>query len=128
MDDEWARHDYNTAKDRRIHRVVRGQVECPRLGLIDVELCFYCPLLSGIDLDSPKKIIACCPPIPATPEERLACRAFGILAMASIEGNISEVCRKNRITRKQFYQAKACYAAGGLRGLISLARRKKLFQ
>jgi hypothetical protein len=38
-------------------RVERGKVECPRRGLVDVTVCFACPLSLGLSSDRDERIV-----------------------------------------------------------------------
>jgi hypothetical protein len=40
-------------------RVIGGVVRCPLRGYVDIEVCFYCPRLLAVDLDSPMHSIRC---------------------------------------------------------------------
>ncbi|MCL6517094.1 helix-turn-helix domain-containing protein [Alicyclobacillus sp.] len=110
------------------HQVRRGRVMCPRRGLIDVDVCFYCSYLHQVDLDhKPGPYISCTSPPPATEAERVAYERLGILELAEALGNVSEACRERGISRKWFYQLKHRFEQEGLQGLAGRSRgRKKL--
>lgn len=105
------------------YRVVRGHVACPTRGRIDVEVCFYCPLLETIDLDSPAKNIRCRPFEPESDAERLAYERLGILQLADTLGNVSEACRERGISRRVFYLYKHAFEEHGIEGLMFRSRR-----
>lgn len=111
-------------KPLKRYRVVRGQVACPARGRIDVEICFYCPLLESIDMDSPVRHIRCRPLEPENDTEKLAYERLGILQLAEALGNVSEACRERGISRRVFYLYKHAYEENGIEGLMFRSRRK----
>ncbi|WP_054970595.1 helix-turn-helix domain-containing protein [Alicyclobacillus ferrooxydans] len=117
---ESAKQDLNPVKR---YRVLRGHVDCPARGRIDVEVCFYCPLLESIDMDSPVKSIHCRPFEPESDAERLAYERLGILQLADTLGNVSEACRERGISRRVFYLYKHAFEEHGLEGLMFRSRR-----
>lgn len=107
------------------HSVRNGRVMCPRRGLIDVDVCFYCSYLHQVELDKPGPFITCTSPPPATEAERVAYERLGILELAEAIGNVSEACRERGISRKWFYQLKHRFEQEGLQGLAGHSRRPK---
>lgn len=105
------------------YRVVRGHVECPARGRIDVEVCFYCPLLESLDMDSPVRSIRCRPVEPESDAEKLAYERLGILQLADTLGNVSEACRERGISRRVFYLYKHAFEEHGIEGLMFRSRR-----
>lgn len=104
-------------------RVLQGHVDCPARGRVDVEVCFYCPLMETIDMDSPLRQIRCRPFEPESDAERLAYERLGILQLADTLGNVSEACRERGISRRVFYLYKHAFEEHGIEGLMFRSRR-----
>ncbi|MCL6444834.1 MAG: helix-turn-helix domain-containing protein [Alicyclobacillus sp.] len=99
-----------------------GRIVCPRKGLIDIEICLYCPFLADVQLDGPKPSISCAPPLCSSERELVAYRRLGLLQLAEVLGNVSEACRERGISRKNYYQWKRAFVTKGLPGLINTVR------
>lgn len=101
-------------------RVHKGKVMCPLRGEIDVELCFYCPHMRSIDIDSRRPTVDC-QTGPATEQEKAAYDKYTLLQMAEMLGNVSEACRQRGVTRRKYYEYKRAYDKHGFEGLRKLA-------
>jgi hypothetical protein len=92
-----------------VHLVHRGQVTCPLRGRIDMEICFYCPFMDCVNLDTRPFSVRCTPPRTVTPEERRAYERYTVLELAEILRNVSEACRQLGIPRRKYYEYKQWY-------------------
>jgi hypothetical protein len=99
------------------NRVRRGRVACPLRGEVDVEVCFYCPFMDGLDLDHLPQVITCHPDLTITDAEKRAYERLTVLQLADLYGNVTAACRECGVARTTYYKYKRKYQTEGWKGL-----------
>lgn len=108
---------------RRVRRYVRrSQVDCHLYGVIDVDICFYCPLALRVEMDNGRPYIECQTP-QLSPQTRTALQNYAIIQTAELPGHqVSQVCEAYGMSRTTFYRLKHQYDKEGLPGLVGLSQ------